>query len=184
MKNIVKVLLIVFLANFVNTPIVFTKTKNELVNRFAEILKFNSTEENRNYSKLETKITALFVRSTEKNSIDLTMLITYDKNITLATRKLLEDKTTPLIFSVSTMPFVETEFDPACFKFEQNDYCWSPQIDKINLDVFPLGDEAIFGGEINESKIHQGVLLLPGNFDIKKPIKVSYKNFKKNCRFR
>lgn len=158
--------------------------KNDLVNRFAEILKFNTEYLENQDTDRNTKITSLFVRSSEKNSIDLTMLIAYNKNITNAAQTITNDKVIPLIFSVSTMPFVEINFDPSFFSFEQNGYRWSPKITDHAFDMFPIGEDNHFGGSLKENDVQQGVILLPGVFDVNKPIKITYKNYKKLCLLR
>jgi len=180
----IKIEVIIVLSLFLSSTVLLGKTKNDLVTRFADILKFRSYSTNEHKSQLDTKITALFVRSSLQNSIDLTMLITFDKGITAATRKITNNAVTPLIFSVSTMPFVEIEFDPTYFIFEQAGIRWSPSSNDSEFDFFPLGEDVDFGGEIREQDIHQGVIMLPDNFDINRPIKISYKQFNKICKLR
>ena len=187
MKNLLSMaaqLMVIVMVIAICNTMTNAAAKNDLVNRFAEILKFKADyfETQRNNS--DTKITSLFVRSSEKNSIDLTMLIAYNRNITSAARSLTNGKVTPLIFSVSTMPFVETNFQPSDFSFEQDGYRWSPQSNDNAFDMFPLGENASFGGNLTENDIQQGVILLPGTFDVNKPIKITYKNFKKVCLLR
>ncbi|MBD3288403.1 hypothetical protein GF337_06325 [candidate division KSB1 bacterium] len=187
MKNLLsmatKVMVIVMVIAICNT-MTHAAAKNDLVNRFAEILKFKADYLENQRSNSDTKITSLFVRSAEKNSIDLTMLIAYNRSITSAARSLTNDRVTPLILSVSTMPFVETNFQPSDFTFEQDGYRWSPGNNEKAFDMFPLGEDASFGGAITENDVQQGVILLPGSFDVNKPIKISYKNFKKVCMLR
>ena len=95
---------------------------------------------------------------------------------------MLKERVTPLLLSVSTMPFIEVEFDPFLFSFEQNGQKWSPS--EKHADAFSLGENDEFGGIISDQDVHQGVVMIPAGFDLNKPIKVSYKNFKKMCRFK
>jgi len=162
-----------------STSSIFAANKDDLVNRFAELLKFNATNLENQKLTYETKVTSLFIRSSKENSIDLTMLIAYNEIITKTARTLTKNKVTPLIFSVSSMPFIETYFDPASVCFEQDGVRWFPKADESAFDMFPLGEDTDFGGIISDSELQQGVVLLPGIFDISKPIKISYKNFKK-----
>lgn len=173
-----KGMLIIILV-MVSTSIVIAASKDDLVNRFADVLKFKADNVENHKKKIETKVTPLFIRSSEHNSIDLTMLIAYNKNITKVARRIIKGNITPLIFSVSAMPFIETNFDPSFFCFEQDGIRWFPKPGDNAFDMFPLGDSSIFGGEINDNELQQGVILLPEIFNINKPIKIIYKNFKK-----
>ncbi|MDZ7262603.1 MAG: hypothetical protein ONB05_10930 [candidate division KSB1 bacterium] len=130
----------------------------------------------KNSETYDRKITSLFVRSGEKGSVEITMLIAYSKSITNTARDILNEQVTPLIFSVSSLPLESAEFKPEELKFEQNGRIWSPE---ENSDMFPLGKNANFGGLINESRIHQGVILLPGWFDVSQPIEISYNGYVK-----
>lgn len=178
----VEMIIFIFM-NFLSNE-VHSAVKNDLANRFAEMLKFRATRlEDRNANS-DTKIKPLFVRSAEANEIDLTMLIVYDKNISKAVQKITSNHVTPLIFSVSTMPFVETRFDPVLFTFEQERFKWSPKEGENASDVFPLGENSVFGGDIDDNHVQQGVILLPGYFDLNKPIKITYKQFKKVFLFK
>ena len=178
----VEMIIFIFM-NFISSE-VNAVTKNDLVTRFAEMLKFRATGLENQNSTSDTKITPLFVRSAEANEIDLTMLIVYDKNISKAVQKITSNKVTPLIFSVSTMPFVETRFDPVLFCFEQERIKWSPKKGENVSDIFPLGENSVFGGDIDDNQVQQGVILLPGYFDLNKPIKITYKQFKKVFEFK
>ena len=162
-----------------STSSIFAVSKDDLANRFAEILKFNATNIENQKLTYETKVTSLFIRSSKENSIDLTMLIAYNEILTKTARTLTKHKVTPLIFSVSSMPFIETHFDPASVCFEQDSVRWFPKADESAFDMFPLGDDTNFGGVLNDSELQQGVVLLPGIFDVSKPLKITYKNFKK-----
>jgi len=180
-NKMIAVLMITLMGILLSNGALFSSAKNDLVQRFAELLKFDANYFERQKSQADTKITSLFVRSSEKNSIDLTMLIAYDKNITKAAQTLTDERVTPLILSVSTMPFIETHFEPSDFSFEQEGIRWSPKKDENSFDMFPLGENGNFGGEINDAQLQQGVILLPGAFDVTRPIKITYKNFKKVC---
>jgi len=127
----------------------------------------------------DNKVTSLFVRSAGKGSIELTMLIAYSRSITATTRKILNEEKTPLIFSVSALPLMSAEFNPENLTFVQNERSWSPQLSESAQDIFPLGKKGNFGGIINETQVHQGVILLPAWFDLTKPIIIKYKNFSK-----
>jgi len=176
MKRISLIVLILLLSAI----IVEAAPKNDLVHRFADILKLNGSHP-ADIQKTNdvTKITPLFVRSARENSIDLTMLIAYDKNITKLARTITSEDITPLIFSVSTMPFIKTIFEPSLFCFEQDGIRWFPNSSETTPDIFPLGDNSAFGGTISDNEIQQGVILLPSSFNVTKPIKITYKNFKK-----
>ncbi|MBN2011094.1 hypothetical protein JW960_17230 [candidate division KSB1 bacterium] len=172
----------ILLMNSVNNA--QAKVNNDLANRFAEILQFRKDISYQNKVASTTKITSLFIRSSEDREIDLTVLVTHDDHITELIQRMLNEHVTPLIFSVSTMPFVETTFDPTAFVFEQGNKRWSPGDKNPENFVFPLGEDELFGGQMCEQDVHQGVIMLPMGFDLNKPVKVSYKNFKKMCRFK
>jgi hypothetical protein len=169
---------------FLSSSCLISAPRNKLTMRF--IKAFNLYSKSKLYKKTpsEIQITPLFIRSTPKGSIDLTMLIAYDKNISRLTEQLLDKSVIPLIFSVSTMPFTEINFQPHCLVFEQDGRKWSPINSNSSFDMFPLDESLPFGGQINETQIHQGVVLLPGWFDMSQPIKIAYKNYRKLCHLK
>lgn len=149
--------------------------------RFLKVL--NLTSRTTMFEKIpgETQITPLFIRSSQKGHIDLTMLIAYDQRITSLAKEIINKSVIPLIFSVSTMPFVNDNFAPESLVFEQNGKKWSPSNHPDTIDMFPIEDEVPFGGPISDTQIHQGVIMLPGWFDINLPVEINYKNFRKIC---
>ena len=177
-----------FLIVVVMTSLLFTASnsaisapKNELTMRFVKVLNLSS---NANFFERipgETQITPLFIRSSQKGHIDLTMLIAYDKRITNIAKEIINKAVTPLIFSVSTMPFVNDNFQPASLVFEQNGKKWSPNNHPDTIDMFPIEEDVPFGGPISDTQIHQGVIMLPAWFDINLPVEINYKNFRKIC---
>jgi len=72
-------------------------------------------------------------------------------------------------------------FQPELLTFEQNGKKWSPVSNNDNCNLFPLDENIPFGGKITEAQPHQGVIMLPGWFDINKQIEVNYKSFRKVC---
>jgi hypothetical protein len=168
---------------FSNATVASAKINNDLANRFSEILQFTKDFARPNTLQSTTKITSMFIRSSENREIDLTVLVTYDAHITDMIQRSLNERVIPLIFSVSTMPFVETAFEPNAFIFEQGTKRWSPSEKNPENFVFPLGADEQFGGTLSEQDVHQGVIMLPSGFDVNKPVKITYKNFKKVCRF-
>lgn len=155
--------------------------RNELTMRFIKVLNMNTKSDNLDKLAGDTQITPLFIRSTQKGEIDLTMLIAYDERITTIAKQIMSKAITPLIFSVSTMPFMNTNFQPELLIFEQNDKKWSPASNTDGNNLFPLDENIPFGGNITETQPHQGVIMLPGWFDMNKPIEVNYKSFRKVC---
>ena len=155
--------------------------KNELTMRFIKVLNINSKTNFFERIPGETQITPLFIRSSQKGHIDLTMLIAYDQRITRMAKEIINKAVTPLIFSVSTMPFVTDNFQPESLSFEQNGKKWSPSNHPDTIDMFPIENDVPFGGPISDTQIYQGVIMLPSWFDIKLPIEINYKNFRKIC---
>lgn len=129
------------------------------------------------------QITSFFIRANDSKRIQLSMLITHQKEFTQAVRQLLQEKVTPLLFSVSTLPNRTVNFDPALLRFEQRGRIWQPNALKNSTDVWPLEEGGNFGGIIDESQIHQGVILLPNWFDPDAPITVRYGDFHYLARF-
>lgn len=155
--------------------------RNELTMRFIKVLSVNYRSNIFERVPSETQITPLFIRSSQKGHIDLTMLIAHDKRITEIAKEIINKTITPLIFSVSSMPFVNDNFEPDRLVFEQNGKKWSPSNHPDSIDMFPIEEDVPFGGPISDTQIHQGVIMLPGWFDIDKPIEINYKNFRKIC---
>lgn len=125
---------------------------------------------------LKNQINSLFVRHAGNGPMAMIMLIAYDKEVTQAVQEILQSKQTPLIFSVSTLPFAKANFDPSLLQFEQDQHVWRTQSEP-NIDVmFPLGKNVKFGGALRDSEIHQGVVLLPDWFDLRRPIIIRYLN--------
>jgi len=123
------------------------------------------------------QITSFFIRANDSKRIQLSMLVTHQKEFTQAVRQILQEKVTPLLFSAATLPNRIVNFDPALLRFEQRGRIWQPNGLKNSLDVWPLEESGRFGGMINESQVHQGVVLLPGWFDPNAPITVRYGDF-------
>jgi hypothetical protein len=155
--------------------------KNELTMRFIKVLNISSKTNLFERIPGETQITPLFIRSTPKGHIDLTMLIAYDQRISNLAKEIMNKAVIPLIFSVSTMPFVNDNFEPTSLVFEQNGKRWSPSNHADTIDMFPIDEDTPFGGPISDTQIHQGVVMLPSWFDINLPIEINYKNFRKIC---
>jgi len=155
--------------------------KNELTMRFLRVLNVNTNSEIYKTIPGTTQVTPLFIRSNAEGKLDLTMLIAYDTRIVNAAHQIISNPVTPLVFSVSTMPFVEVDFHPEWLVFEQDGKHWSPSKSPESIDMFPLDESTPFGGQITEAQVHQGIILLPGWFDMSKEIKINYKNFRKMC---
>jgi len=129
--------------------------------------------------KNSQKITSFFIKSAENQPVKLTMLIAFSEKITETVRQIVKHDVTPLICSVSSLPLESTEFRPDMLQFQQGQHVWSPVMNETSWDVFPLGRNAAFGGIIEDSQIHQGVILLPAWFDVNKPINVTYQGASK-----
>lgn len=160
---------------------VISAPRNELTMRFLKVLNVETKSKMFERVPGETQITPLFIRSSQKGHIDLTMLIAYNQKVSLLAKDVINKSVTPLIFSVSTMPFINDNFEPDNLAFEQNSKRWSPSNHPDSIDMFPLEENVPFGGPISDTQIHQGVIMLPGWFDINKPIEINYKNFRKIC---
>jgi len=155
--------------------------RNELTMRFIKVLNVNSKSKIFERIPGESQITPLFIRSSHKGHIDLTMLIAYDHRITNLAKEIINKTVIPLILSVSTMPFVNDNFAPESLVFEQNGKRWSPSKHPDTIDMFPIDVDVPFGGPISDTQLHQGVIMLPGWFDIDQPIEINYKKFRKIC---
>jgi len=129
------------------------------------------------------QITSFFIRANDSKRIQLSVLVTHKKEFTDAVRKLVQENVTPLLFSVSTLPNRTVNFDPALLRFEQRGRIWQPDDLKNSIAVWPLEEGGRFGGVINESQVHQGVILLPDWFDPAAPITVGYGDFRYLARF-
>ena len=98
-------------------------------------------------------------------------------------QQLVQEKVTPLVFSVSTLPNRTVNFDPALLRFEQRGRIWQPNAHKNSTDVWPLEEGGHFGGVINDSQVQQGVILLPKWFAPETPITIRYGDFHYLARF-
>lgn len=181
MKTRFALLVIALTVVMLTASVVASAPRNELTMRFIKVLNMNTKSNDLANLQGDTHITPLFIRSTQKGDIDLTMLIAYDERITSIARQIMSMTTLPLIFSVSAMPYIDASFQPELLIFEQNGKKWSPVSNNNSSAVFPLDETIPFGGKIIESQPHQGVIMLPGWFDINKPIEVNYKSFRKVC---
>ncbi|NIR47384.1 hypothetical protein GWO43_02775 [candidate division KSB1 bacterium] len=150
----------------------------------AELIdKTNETVDKFDTKIRKSQIKSLFIRPEGRESKVLLMLVAYDEGVTNVAQEFLQSNQTPLIFSISTLPFSEVDFEPTSFRFEQNGQIWQPQLDTASLDLFPLGKETKFGGVLNDGQIHQGIIMLPESFDLDHPITVKYGNDQKRLRF-
>lgn len=132
--------------------------------------------EHKHYDK---KITSLFMKADQEMNVKFTMLIAHSKSITHAIRNILDKDITPIICSVSSLPLESTEFNPTVLQFEQDGRIWSPTAEESAVDMFALGKDGHFGGTLHDSEIHQGVIFLPGWFNVHKPINIIYKGYSK-----
>lgn len=147
--------------------------------------KLSRTLHARDRVKLPAKnaIHSLFVRPHGRGSRALLMLVAYDEHVHDAVRRIAQSEHTPLIFSVSTLPETTVLFEPRALIFEQEGRAWQPTDDEFAATVIPLGVEARFGGELIDSEIHQGVILLPAWFDIERPLTVRYNGYSRTVSF-
>jgi len=129
------------------------------------------------------KITSFFVRANDSKRIQLSVLVAYKMELTEALQKMLSQKVTPLVFSVSTFPTRSVEFDPAKLRFEQNGRIWQPGANKNVADILPLDDHAKFGGVVIDGEVHQGIVLLPAWMNASEPITLRYNDFHYLARF-
>jgi hypothetical protein len=128
--------------------------------------------------KMETdKITSFFVRANDSKRIQLSMLVVYKAELAVAIQKMYGQKVTPLVFSVSTFPNRQVNFDPAKLRFEQRGRIWYPESDKAAVNVLPLDDNAKFGGVVTDGEVHQGIVLLPAWMNPQEPITLRYNDF-------
>ncbi len=129
------------------------------------------------------KITSFFVRDNDSNRIQLSMLVAYQAELAKAVREIVGQKVTPLVFSVSTLPSRMVSFDPAQLRFEQNGRQWTPATGPHSADVMPLEENGVFGGNVADGDVHQGVVLLPAWFDPHRPITLQYGDFHYLAKF-
>jgi hypothetical protein len=131
-----------------------------------------------NLKKMETdKITSFFVRANDSKRIQLSMLVVYKAELAVAMQKMYGRKMTPLVFSVSTFPNRNVEFDPEKLRFEQRGRIWHPESSPNAVDILPLDDNAKFGGVVTDGEIHQGIVLLPSWMNPQEPITLRYGDF-------
>jgi hypothetical protein len=137
-----------------------------------------------NLKKIQAdKVTSFFVRANDSKRIQLSMLVAYKPEFAEAVQQMVGQKVTPLVFSVSTFPNRQVEFDPAKLRFEQRGRTWQPNANHDVLDVLPLDDNAKFGGLVTDREVHQGVVLLPAWMNPKEPITLHYGDFHYLARF-
>lgn len=137
-----------------------------------------------NLKKIEAdKITSFFVRANDSKRIQLSMLVAYKPDFAEAVQQMVGQKVTPLVFSVSTLPNRQVEFNPAKLRFEQRGRVWQPEVSQDVLDVLPLDDNAKFGGLVTDREVHQGIVLLPSWMNPQEPITLRYGDFHYLARF-
>jgi hypothetical protein len=137
-----------------------------------------------NLKKIEAdKITSFFVRANDSKRIQLSMLVAYKPEFADAVQQMVGQKVTPLVFSVSTMPNRQVQFDPAKLRFEQRGRAWQPDASQDVLEVLPLDEGSKFGGLVTDREVHQGVVLLPAWMNAKEPITLHYGDFHYLARF-
>jgi len=128
--------------------------------------------------KMETdKITSFFVRANDSKRIQLSMLVVYKAELATAIQKMYGQKVTPLVFSVSTFPNRQVNFDPAKLRFEQRGRVWNPDSEKAAVNILPLDDHTKFGGVVSDGEVHQGIVLLPAWMNPQEPITLRYNDF-------
>jgi hypothetical protein len=137
-----------------------------------------------NLKKIEAdKVTSFFVRANDSKRIQLSMLVAYKPDFAEAVQAMVGQKVTPLVFSVSTLPNRQVEFDPAKLRFEQRGRVWQPNVSQDAYEVLPLDENAKFGGLITDREVHQGIVLLPAWMNPKEPITLRYDDFHYLARF-
>lgn len=144
---------------------------------------FLSSEENHALISPPSQINSLFVPAQGRDSKSIFTLVACDKQMTAAVRKRAQTRQTPLIFSVSTLPGTQVEFDPGLFRFQQDGRIWQPSAGSLNHDIFPLGKDGKFGGILRDTDIHQGVILLPDWFDLDRLITIKYLSYTRDIHF-
>ncbi len=129
-----------------------------------------------------SKINSLFVKDDGSGPTAMIILVAHNDDLTDNVQRITNTKQIPLVFSVSTLPFKEAEFEPYHIEFEQNNKIWQPQIEG-EYEIFPLSSEGKFGGTIHDGEIHQGVVMLPDWFDVHRPIIIRYFASQRMLRF-
>lgn len=131
-----------------------------------------------NLKKMATdKVTSFFVRANDSKRIQLSMLVVYKAELAAAIQKMYGQKVTPLVFSVSTFPNRQIDFDPAKLRFEQRGRIWNPESEKTAVNILPLDDNTKFGGMVSDGEVHQGIVLLPAWMNPQEPITLRYNDF-------
>ncbi|MFQ6112503.1 MAG: hypothetical protein ACE5NG_00275 [bacterium] len=133
---------------------------------------------------LKNQMRSLFIRPEGENSGLLLMLVFHNDEVTKEVQEILNSDQTPLIFSVSTLPFSEVYFEPSFFQFEQDGQVWQPGTHPGSHDIIALGENSKFGGLLHDDEIHQGVILLPEWIDINRPFTIRYAHYKKYLTFK
>ncbi len=123
------------------------------------------------------KVTSFFVRANDSKRIQLSMLVVYKTELSTAIQKMYGQKVTPLVFSVSTFPNRQVNFDPAKLRFEQRGRVWNPESEKAAVNILPLDDNTKFGGVVSDGEVHQGIVLLPAWMNPQEPITLRYNDF-------
>lgn len=123
------------------------------------------------------KVTSFFVRANDSKRIQLSMLVVYKTELATAIQKMYGQKVTPLVFSVSTFPNRQVNFDPAKLRFEQRGRVWNPESEKAAVNILPLDDNTKFGGVVSDGEVHQGIVLLPAWMNPQEPITLRYNDF-------
>lgn len=123
------------------------------------------------------KVTSFFVRANDSKRIQLSMLVVYKTELATAIQKMYGQKVTPLVFSVSTFPNRQVNFDPAKLRFEQRGRIWNPESEKAAVNILPLDDNTKFGGVVSDGEVHQGIVLLPAWMNPQEPITLRYNDF-------
>jgi hypothetical protein len=129
------------------------------------------------------KITSFFVHADNSKRIQFSILVVYKQEFADSVRKLLGEKVTPLLLSVSTLPNRTVRFEPSQFCFEQRGRLWQPDTAREAVDVWPIEAGEPFGGVLSHGQMQHGVILLPAWFDSRQPITVRYGDFHYLARF-
>ncbi|MFQ5640306.1 MAG: hypothetical protein ACE5IR_20185 [bacterium] len=133
-------------------------------------------------TSIASSINSLFIKHDGSGPTAMIILVAYSDELTRPVQELTKSSQTPLVLSISTLPFKEVHFDPMEIVFEQDDRVWHPNPELEN-DVFPLGSGSQFGGLITHSEIQQGVVLLPETFDVERPITIRYLSSERVLKF-
>ncbi len=128
-------------------------------------------------------INSLFVKSVKSaasNQTELIILVAYGAELVQRQARVGPPRI-PLVLSVSTLPFQEATFDPTLLEFEQDGRRWRPGRDRADMQAFPAGSP--FGGSIGDGEIHQGLVMLPAEFDAHRAIVIRYLQSTRVLRF-